>query len=118
MLKRLLKKFRNWYVIRQVTRASIPAFSDSRICRYRVTFSGRVQWVGFRLEATELARRLVLTGFCENLSDGRVLAEFQGAENRIRYLIRFMESLKRIAITEKRMEELPLLAEESGFSYR
>ena len=117
MIKKALKSIRTRYVIRQVQQAAIPAFAPSEIRRYRVLFSGRVQKVGFRLETTELARRLGLTGFCKNLPTGDVFAEFQGEADRIHFLISFMESLKRIHITGKTTEELPL-QEESGFEQR
>ena len=117
MFKSLLSRFRNWYVLNQVERIAIPEFKPDRFCRYRVRFSGRVQNVGFRMEAAEIARQLELTGYCENLSDGDVLAEFQGPENRILFLIAFMESLKRIIIENKVMEELPLQPEDQGFKY-
>ena len=38
----------------------------------RVLFSGRVQGVGFRWTVEKLARRMPVTGFVRNLSDGRV----------------------------------------------
>lgn len=118
MMKEAFRKFRDQLVIDQVQRAKIPPFPPDRICRYRVIFSGRVQKVGFRLEVSELAKRLGLTGFCENLPGGNVLAEFQGPENQIRFLISFMESLKRIRITNKTIEELALRDGESGFGRR
>ena len=81
----------------------------------RVVFEGRVQKVGFRLEVEELAKRLGLTGYCENLENGAVRAELQGAANRIAFLIDFMHGLKRIKITRMSREELPVIPDESGF---
>lgn len=106
---------RDNYVINQVTRLKLPAFSEDKTVRYRITFSGRVQHVGFRLEVSELARRLELTGFCQNLENGDVLAEFQGPKNRIKFLVTFLESLKRIKITNKTVERLPLKEGETAF---
>ena len=117
MFKKLLKQFRDRYVINQAWNAPVPEFTPSRVCRYGIRFSGRVQNVGFRLEVAELAKNLGLTGFCENLPDGDVYAQLQGPENKILYLVSFMESLVRIRITEKIMEELPL-QEERGFAIR
>ena len=117
MLKFLLQRFRNWYVMNQTEHVAIPEFKEDRVCRYRVRFSGRVQNVGFRMEAAQMARRLELTGYCENLPDGDVLAEFQGPENKIIFLIAFMESVKRIVIEEKAMEEIPLIPAETNFRY-
>ena len=50
-------------------------------------FSGRVQGVGFRYQATRLARGFGLTGYVMNLWDGRVEMEVQGEESRIWDLI-------------------------------
>ena len=99
-LKHQLKKLRDGYVTGQVARAKLPVFADAPIRRVRIIYMGRVQKVGFRLAVTELAKRLGLTGFCQNLPDGSVLAEIQGPANRIRCLNTFMGSLKRIRIRQ------------------
>lgn len=114
-IKTTFKRIRDNYVINQVQRLTIPEFSEMEICRYRVLFSGRVQKVGFRLEVCELAGRLALTGFCKNLENGDVLAEFQGTEEKINFLISFMESLKRIKIRNKVVEKLEVDESMAGF---
>ena len=115
MFRTLLQKFRDQYIIGQVQRAEIPALPPDRVCRYRITFSGRVQGVGFRFECFQLAQELGLTGFCENQA---VLGEFQGPENRIFCLLSFLDSLKRIVIEKSVMEEIPLIPGEKGFGCR
>ena len=40
--------------------------------RVHVFYSGRVQGVGFRLTAEEIAQRLEVVGWVKNLRDGRV----------------------------------------------
>lgn len=115
-LKETLKRIRDDYVINQVQVVELPEFLAGTTRRYRVKFSGRVQKVGFRLEVCELAKRLGLTGWCRNLDNGDVLAEFQGPTERIDFLLAFMESLKRIKIREKTVEEIAILPEETGFS--
>lgn len=117
-IKKKIVQIRDAYVINQVRRAKLPNFRPGNVRRYRVTFSGRVQNVGFRLEVCELAKRLELTGFCQNLENGDVLAELQGPESKIQYLISFMESLKRIKIKNKVMEELEVLSAEKEFQQR
>lgn len=114
-LKQKLKKFRDDYVIRQVARLTIPVLDTGDLRRYRITFSGRVQKVGFRLEVAQLAARLQLTGFCQNLESGQVVAELQGPQQRIAFLLSFMESLKRVRIRAKQVEELALLPGETDF---
>ena len=95
------KQVRDDYVIRQVEKAKLPDFEDDYFVRRRVTFHGRVQHVGFRLELERMATRLELTGWVKNLEDGGVQAEVQGYESRIRFLLKFMRSLKRIKIETK-----------------
>lgn len=114
-LKKSFIKIRDNYVINQVQKANLPEFTESEIRRYRVTFSGRVQKVGFRLEVCELATRLGLTGFCQNLENGDVLAELQGPKEKIKYLVSFMESLKRIKIKNKVIKKIELVSNESEF---
>jgi acylphosphatase len=46
--------------------------------RLRVVVSGRVQGVGFRASAQQVARRLDLAGWVRNLADGRVELEAEG----------------------------------------
>lgn len=114
-LKEKFVKIRDNYVINQAQNAKLPAFEPDQIRRYRITFSGRVQKVGFRLEVCELAKRLQLTGYCKNLESGDVLAELQGPDNKINFLISFMESLKRIKIENKVVEELEVDLSEKEF---
>ncbi|MBR3993609.1 MAG: acylphosphatase, partial [Anaerotignum sp.] len=52
------KKFRDDYVIHQVEKAKLPDFEDDYFMRRRVTFHGRVQHIGFRLELEQMATRL------------------------------------------------------------
>ena len=44
----------------------------SKTERREVHYSGRVQGVGFRYTTVEIAERFHVTGFVENLPDGRV----------------------------------------------
>ena len=117
-MKTALKGLRDDYVKRQVAGARLPVFAPSAAVRRGILFSGRVQKVGFRLEVQELANRLGLTGFCENLENGDVRLQLQGEENRIRYLVWFMKALKRIRVDKATVRELPLKAGEEGFSRR
>ena len=114
-MKTRFKQMRDNYVIRQAQGVELPEFPDEAVCRRRIRFSGRVQKVGFRLEVCQLAARLGLTGWCMNLEDGDVLAEFQGTGQRIDFLVAFMESLKRIKIRDKKIEELEVLHDETEF---
>jgi acylphosphatase len=48
-----------------------------------IFFSGRVQGVGFRFTALNVARRYGLTGFVRNTADGKVELLLQGSEDDI-----------------------------------
>lgn len=117
-LKDTFKRVRDNMVINQVKNAKFPEFGESPIERHRITFSGRVQKIGFRLEVCELAKRLGLTGFCKNLDNGKVMAELQGPVEKIEYLVSFMESLKRIKITNKVVAKLEVNPKEKEFVKR
>lgn len=56
------------------------------ICK-RVHYSGRVQGVGFRYTARNLAQGFPVTGFVRNLDDGRVEMVVEGRANDIEALL-------------------------------
>lgn len=115
-LKSKFLEARDNYVIDQVRSAPLPTFKSFEIRRYRLVFYGRVQHIGFRLEVSEMAKRLGLTGFCENQENGSVLVEVQGQFDKIKFLVAFMKSLKRIVIKKVEKKRLPLDFEEIGFA--
>lgn len=85
--------------------------------RKRIVFYGRVQGVGFRYTAKQMARSLGLTGWVKNEYDGTVLMEVQGREPMIHKL---MEGLNRnvfIDISWIDSEDIPV-QEENGFISR
>lgn len=85
--------------------------------RKRMVFYGRVQGVGFRYTAKQMARSLGLTGWVKNEYDGTVLMEVQGREPMIHKL---MEGLNRnmfIDISWIDSEDIPV-QEENGFISR
>jgi len=47
--------------------------------RWRVLYSGRVQGVGFRYTARQIAQRHAVTGIVRNLPDGRVELVIEGS---------------------------------------
>ena len=59
---------------------------------------------------------LELTGFCENLPNGDVLLEVQGAKNRIAYLVFFLRSLTRIKVARVTATPLPIDPKETIFN--
>jgi len=57
----------------------------------QVYFSGRVQGVGFRHAVLQVAREFEVAGFVQNLSDGRVLLNVEGAAHEIDGLVSAVE---------------------------
>lgn len=112
----LLKKIRDKYVVRQVERIELPAFSSGSEHRKHIIFAGRVQHIGFRLEVYLIAVKTGLTGWIKNMEDGNVEAEIQGDKSKIDFLLQYMKSLRRIRITHIHEEELSLQSNEEEFS--
>lgn len=50
----------------------------NEVCYHTVHFSGRVQGVGFRYSVLVLVREFEVTGYVQNLPDGRVRLEVEG----------------------------------------
>ena len=84
--------------------------------RWHILFSGRVQHVGFRYTAYYLARDLQLTGWVDNLPDGRVEMEVQGELSQLRRLLLRLKSQNHIRITRAEIDQLPCKALERRFS--
>jgi len=57
--------------------------------RAHVIVTGRVQGVFYRAETAAKARRLNITGWVRNLSDGRVEAVFEGEDISVQEVIDF-----------------------------
>ena len=66
--------------------------------RWHILFSGKVQHVGFRYTAYYLARDLGLTGWVDNLADGRVEMELQGPPSLLRRFLLRMKNQSHIRI--------------------
>jgi acylphosphatase len=115
LITKWLKGIRDGYVIRQVRHAKLPVFYGCPTVRKNIIFCGRVQKVGFRLELSELAKRMELTGWVKNRSDKSVEAELQGEEDKIKYLIHFMKALKRASVREVIIHESAVIKDEPHF---
>ena len=109
----LFRNYRDKYMRSSVERLDFPKFPTDEVRRYKIIFSGIVQGVGFRYEAWLIAEKLELTGFAENLPSGDVYMEIQGPKNKIMHLIKCMESIRRISIDQKVIDELPIIEETS-----
>ena len=114
-IKEKFKTIRDNYIINQVERVELPNFEQSKILRKNLTFKGRVQKVGFRLEVSLIANKLGLTGWARNTPQGEVEVEIQGEEDKIDFLIKFMKSLKRIKIIEVKEQIIEDICMEDKF---
>jgi acylphosphatase len=52
---------------------------STHVSHREVWYTGRVQGVGFRAQALQVARGYDVTGFVQNLPDGRVYLHVEGA---------------------------------------
>lgn len=85
--------------------------------RKHILFYGRVQGVGFRYYSVHKARQLGLTGWVQNLYDGSVEMEVQGAEQKIDELVSFLDRQRYVNITGMDVKKLPL-EDERDFNER
>jgi len=84
--------------------------------RREVVFHGRVQGVGFRATARDLASSYAITGYVENLPTGAVLLVIEGEEAELdRYLAALTAEMGRL-ITSHQSRAQPALGEFSDFS--
>ena len=83
--------------------------------RFSLRFTGRVQGVGFRWTARQLADSLGLTGWVTNEWDGSVLMEVQGRPETIKKLIEGLERGTFIEIDNIEREEIPIVEHEHYF---
>ena len=91
--------------------------------RKRFVFNGRVQGVGFRYLTRRAADLIGFTGWVRNEADGSVTLEIQGTEEQVDGV---MLALKHMIIKRGRYvriesideEEVPLVADETGFKTR
>ena len=59
----------------------------SKVDHYKIIVLGRVQGVGFRYSAMNMANRLGLKGYVRNMYDGSVIMEIEGPEGSIDEMI-------------------------------
>lgn len=83
--------------------------------RKHIYFSGRVQGVGFRYSALYLAKPLGLTGWVENLWDGRVEMEVQGEETAIQEFLKGLRTQRFIVISDMEIREIEWIEGERSF---
>lgn len=83
--------------------------------RLHVFYSGRVQGIGFRYTALDIARQQKVCGWVKNLDDGKVEITAEASED---ILNRFLEEIKQVFsryINDVNIEWLPASGEFSDF---
>jgi acylphosphatase len=92
---------------------SVPALE-----RRDVHYSGHVQGVGFRFTACQIAERFAVTGFVQNLPDGRVRLVAEGRAEELKdYLAAVAQRLKQ-HIRDVAVDVRPATGEFSDFATR
>jgi acylphosphatase len=69
----------------------MPTVADKEVEQREIYYSGRVQGVGFRYTARSLAAHRRVTGFVQNMPDGRVCMVVEGEKNEVQA---FIDSIK------------------------
>ena len=86
--------------------------------RFSLRFTGRVQGVGFRWTAQQLANSLGLTGWVYNDWDGSVQMEVQGRPESIKKLIEGLDRGTFIQIDNLEKKEIPIIDYERTFKIK
>ena len=87
--------------------------------RVRLTISGKVQGVFFRVHAQEKANGFGITGWVANEADGTVVVVAEGSENKINDFIDWCHGGPSTSQVEKvKVEQLPYIEEFDDFSIR
>ena len=94
-----------------------PALPQGTV-RRRYIITGQVQGVGFRYRARYAAQTLDLTGWVQNLWDGRVEMEVQGDPDQFMRLFAMIQKSDYIQITGIRQKDIPPDPWERGFSVK
>lgn len=90
----------------------------SKQIRQRLTFTGRVQGVGFRYTASHIADNLGLTGWVYNEWDGSVVMEVQGQEHIIEQMLQILDRGVFIQIDNIERKAVPLKEHETTFQIK
>jgi acylphosphatase len=81
-----------------------------------VFFSGRVQGVGFRYAALQVAKEFEVAGWVKNLPDGRVHLEVEGTAAEVAAYLAALEERMHGYIRKTERSEHPRIPQFSGFS--
>ena len=86
--------------------------------RRHVNYRGRVQGVGFRYTARQVAQDYDVTGYVKNLADGSVELVVEGRADEVNRFLGDLESRLDRYILDKSIDTLAASGEFSGFEIR
>lgn len=86
--------------------------------RRTVHFSGHVQGVGFRYTTVAVARRFAVSGYVQNLSDGRVVLVAEGETAELDRCLAELEATMEGYVRESQLTISQPTGEFSGFQVR
>lgn len=86
--------------------------------RIIVHFAGRVQGVGFRFTTHEIATSYPVTGYVQNLNDGRVLLVAEGTSKDLKELVEEILVRREEFVTSHSLESVEANGEFSEFQIR
>jgi acylphosphatase len=81
----------------------------------RIIFRGRVQGVGFRFTAHNIANRYQLVGWVRNLADGTVEMIAQGDADDVSDCIRDIGEFFSGYVNDAKVEEIPIDSQHTNF---
>lgn len=86
--------------------------------RVDVHYSGQVQGVGFRHTTTMLARHFEVTGFVQNLPDGRVRMVAEGEPGELQRLLDAIDQELGTLVRQRTIDRLSATGEFERFTIR
>ena len=89
-----------------------------RIERLQIFASGHVQGVGFRASAQSYSQELGISGFAQNLPDGRVMLEAQGDTIALEQFCQYLKQIPPSTEAELEIMTLPVDPNDKTFLIR
>ena len=86
--------------------------------RREVSYSGRVQGVGFRYTVRWVAKRFAVTGFVKNLPDGRVQLVAEGHPAELRRFLDAVDGEMGQYVVDRQTQAGPATGRFQGFEIR
>lgn len=87
--------------------------------RYSILVDGRVQGVGFRYFTQIIASTLNLTGWCENLLNGKVQIEVQGSDENIHsFISKIKKGNNFCRVNNVEIVKIPVITGEKKYSIK